>query len=771
MEALPRPLERPTGPHEPPGSGPRLARRPPLPRRPSLPRRRPSADTVALVVLATAVVLANLPALLGLFDLDPLTFRAKLTEALVPGLLGGRPTIDPSNGFNSQAIGHLAALDLLHLHLPWWNPYEGTGMPLLGETQSAGLFPPTLLTIFANGQLYEHVLLELIAGICTYRLARRLELARTAALAGAVAFALCGKFAWFSDATVNPLPFLPMLLLGVERAADAAGSGRRGGWRLLAVAIALTAYAGFPEVAYADLLMGVAWVAWRAGTLSGARSLFAARIGLGSATGVMLAAPMLLAMFDYLSRADLVSHRGAHLGSRHLPFAEAPQLLMPYVFGPLNTNRHPGLWVMVGGYLSIVLVLLALLGLAAHGRRGLKLMLGGWALLVFAHMYGVPGLGNVLGVLPEMGRIQFYRYATAALELPVILLAAIGLDDVRRVESHSWRVVAGAGAAMLGVGAVALSAHGVVGALAPTVPDVEDFFRASLVWALATVAAVGIAALVPRARLRGMLLAGVVIVDAIALFAVPQFSAPRAARIDLAPVAYLRRHLGDQRFLTLGPIRPNYGSYFRLASIRLDDFPPAAYARFVHARLDPFANFVGFRAPGVPTPRQVFLRHLAAYEAVGVRYVTTGPRAGLSGPGFQLVFSDSTARIYRVTHAAPLASARGCRVISSSLDSVRLDCSRPSTLVRRETWFPGWSAHVDGRPAPIRRVAGLFQAVRLPAGVDRVSFGFMPVGMQWALLAALAGCALLLLPTARGAVARVRIPRRARSAVLAGAGC
>ena len=69
---------------------------------------------------------------------------------------------------------------------------------MLGETQSAALFPPTLLTVFSNGQLYEHMLLELIAGICTYLLLRRILVARPAALAGAIAFALCGKFAWFA---------------------------------------------------------------------------------------------------------------------------------------------------------------------------------------------------------------------------------------------------------------------------------------------------------------------------------------------------------------------------------------------------------------------------------------------------------------------------------------------------------------------------------------------------------------------------------------------
>jgi len=153
-----------------------------------------SPDNWALVAITVAVLLANLPYLLGFFDSNPLDYRSGLTSAITPGWLSGKPTIDPSNGFTSQAIGHLAALDLLHLRLPWWNPYEATGMPLLGETQAAALFPPTLLTAFSNGQLYEHILLELIAGMCTYRLLRRIRVTRPAAIAGAIAFALgCGS--------------------------------------------------------------------------------------------------------------------------------------------------------------------------------------------------------------------------------------------------------------------------------------------------------------------------------------------------------------------------------------------------------------------------------------------------------------------------------------------------------------------------------------------------------------------------------------------------
>ncbi|MEO6859336.1 MAG: hypothetical protein ABI323_12265 [Solirubrobacteraceae bacterium] len=705
------------------------------------------------MAIAAAVVIANLPSLLGFFNPNPLDSRGGLVSAITPGLLSGRPTIDPSNGFTSQAIGHLAALDVLHLRLPWWNPYEATGMPLLGETQAAALFPPTLLTAFSNGQLYEHMLLELIAGICTYRLLRRIGVTRPAAIAGGVAFALNGKFAWFADAGVNPLPFLPMLLLGIERAFDATRAGRPGGWRLLAVAGALGIYAGFPEVDYIDVLMGVCWAGWRCGCLERREvRAFLAKALLGGVAGTLLAAPMLLAMLDYLSHADLAFHAGAQLGARHLPLSELPQLLMPYIYGPVNGAPHASIWVRVGGYLSTALLLFAVLGLIAPGRRGLKLVLLGWALLVFARMYGEPPLlGHVLGVLPRMSSIQFYRYATAAFELPVIMLAALGLDDLMSARADRRRLLAAAVATIAAVGGAALGAQPLVHSLKTTVQHGSTFFHISIVWAVGTVAAAAIAALVRAAHVRAALLTLLVVLDAVVLFAVPEFSAPRATRVDLAPVAYLRRHLGEARFFTLGPIAPDYGSYFGIASLGVDDFPPQSYAHFVHARLDPVAQFTGFRPSGRPSSQQELMRHLSGYRSAAVRYVLApaGRPLPATRHALRLVLRSHTTLIYRLTGAAPYFGAEGCQVTSSRRASVRLVCRRSTTLIRRETWFAGWSAQLDGRPTSIRRIDGVFQAVSVPAGTHDVTFRFAPVGMNWALLGLLAGCALMFVPTVR----------------------
>jgi hypothetical protein len=728
-------------------------------------RARSSPDTIALLVIIAAVVLANLPALVGFVDPNALDFRSGLTQALTPGLISGKPTVDPSNGFDSQAIGHLAALDWLHLHLPWWNPYEGTGMPLAGETQAAALFPPTLLTYFSNGQLYEHVLFELIAGICTYRLLRRIGLIRAAALAGGVAYALNGKFAWFSDAGVNPVAFLPMLLLGLERAYAATLERRGGGWRLMALAVALAIYAGFPEVAFINGLMAIPWLLWRCGCLRGrdiGRLLIKAV--LGGVAGLLLAAPMLVAMLDYVGHADLVTHVGSSLGSRHLPFSQLPQLVLPYVYGPVNGAPRSTVWIMVGGYLTAALVLLALVGLTAPGRRGLKVAMLAWGLLVFSHIYGVPGVGQVLDAIPGVSHIQFYRYATAALELPVIVLAALGIDGVTHGPAPRRRLLAGGLVGLATVGVAAIAARPEIESLRQIVGHGHTYFLVSLIWGLATAATVAVIAAVPSSQLRASLLTLVVALDAVALFAVPQFAAPRQATVDRAPVAYLQRHLGLQRFYTLGPIQPNYGSYFAIAELGVDDFPPKSYAGYVHHRLDPAAPFVGFRTPLAPTAEQELMLHLVSYGLAGVRYVLApaGERLPTRRHGLRLVDRTPTTWIYEITHAAPFMTAAGCRVSAASFDSAQVTCPRPTRLIRRETSLPGWTARVDGRVVPIGRVKGLFQSLTVPAGTHRITFSFVPVEMDWGLIGLLAGCALMLTPALRRVTMPTRVARATR---------
>ena len=369
-------------------------------------------------------------------------------------------------------------------------------------------------------------------------------------------------------------------------------------------------------------------------------------------------------------------------------------------------------------------------------------------------MYGqIPLLGHVLGVLPGMSRIVFFRYAAASVELSVIVLAAIGIDDLVNVPEHRRRALWGAAAALVLVAVAALGAHPLAGKLGPLYND-HPFFAAAVLWGVGIVILAGAVAMLAGRRIRGPLLALVVALDAIVLFAVPELSAPRAVQIDTAPVSFLQQHLGSRRFFTLGPLAPNYGSYYGIGSLNVNDIPiPSRFRTYVRAHLDPVVdptvfvgNASGGRSPFAPSAQDELIRHLAGYRAAGVAYVLTpaGQTLPLSPTGLKLVFRSPTTWIYRLAGAAPLFTASDCAVRTLGTDSAQVSCPWATTLVRRETYMPGWSAAIDGRAASIRPADGLFQAINVGSGSHRVTFGFAPPNIGWGALAFVAGLAWLL---------------------------
>ena len=63
-------------------------------------------------------------------------------------------------------------------------------------------------------------------------------------------------------------------------------------------------------------------------------------------------------------------------------------------------------------------------------------------------------------------------------------------------------------------------------------------------------------------------------------------------------------------------------------------------------------------------------------------------------------------------------------------------------LVLSDAYYPGWTATVDGQPAPIYRVDGALRGVIIPAGFHDVRFQFRPTTLTPSLI--LLGISLLL---------------------------
>ena len=261
--------------------------------------RRSSLIEFALLILAPPLLCW--PLLAGLLTADPevwtshLAFTQPGADVLVRGYPGWA---DGNAGVTTEALGGLAAFDWLHGRIPWWNPYSGIGLPLAAEQQNSALFLPfVLLLALHNGVLLLKVTLQVVAGVASFGLLRTLGFTRGIALTGGLLAELNGTFAWYSHGPIVPVAFLPLLLWGIERCRVSAIEAAAGhGAPLVAVAVAMSLLAGFPETAYLDGLLGLVWFAARLAAMPGRRpaARFMGPVAAGGVAGLLLAAPALV---------------------------------------------------------------------------------------------------------------------------------------------------------------------------------------------------------------------------------------------------------------------------------------------------------------------------------------------------------------------------------------------------------------------------------------------------------------------------------------------
>jgi hypothetical protein len=672
----------------------------------------------------------------------------------------GEDTIDPNDGTTTQALGHLAANDILHGHMPWWNYDEQVGAPLMGDMQSASLFPLTLILELSNGLLYFHIILELIAGIATYFLLKKLGLRRLTAVTFGVAFGLNGAFAWFGSPNFNPIAFLPLLILGIEIAYDQAIHEKKRGWLLITCALALSLYAGFPEEAYLDgLLAGLWFVArliqirhtyWKQFLLKGA---------VGAVVGLLLAAPLLIAFLSYINHAFIGDHAG--LADTYLPYLSLPMLVFPYIYGQVYnfqsydpTGRLGIIWGNVGGYITLSLIFFAGISLFDKSRRLLKYILLAWILLLAARIYGLPVFDHILNLIPGMSKVAVYRYSEPALEFAAIMLAAFGFDKIIKAKRVVKKQVIMVCSTLLVISVILALVAMKQEDLIKLAPHHHLIFLAVFAWSLIGLVLI-ILALLSSYRYRGLICSAVIIADVMVMFMIPQLSAPRTIKVDTSPVSFFHNHLGTYRMFSLGPIQPNYGSYYGIASIDTNNLPLAKnWTNYMTKSLDPAVNPASFDgvdapSPGNLSPKDVFLSRIKSYEYVGVKYLATFPdtlsATEISKADLKPVFNSTVASIYKLPDPQAYFSSSSCQVTKVyNKASLIVNCIKPGSLLRREIYSPGWSAKIGNTSLAVKQSGPLFQSVEIPAGKYTIDFNYLPPHIYIGLILFLIGIIITL---------------------------
>ena len=322
--------------------------------------------------------------------------------------------------------------------LPLWNPYQAAGTPLAAQYSSRAFFPYQIVEDILPPWTWDYFLLGRlwIAGFLTYLFLRALSLSPAGSFLGGVFYMFSGSLVWFINleqmATVAMLT--PGLLLATEKLVRNQG-GRYIAYSALAFGLVLLA--GQPETALYSLALAAAYFlfrvlrgggGFRAMVRQGGRYVFSFGLGLG------LSAPLTLPFIEFMGNSFNVHPPGGPVGIQGpIPYTWAVSLLVPTYFQePTLFREFPqtGTWDFLGGYLGVIVLFLAFLGLLSRGRLrafGLFFFLAG--LVVMLKNFGVPP-AKWLGYLPLFDQAWSDRWSSPAWAISFAVAGAIGLESL-----------------------------------------------------------------------------------------------------------------------------------------------------------------------------------------------------------------------------------------------------------------------------------------------------------------------------------------------------
>jgi len=789
---------------------------------------------LALLYLAVAAALAAAARLVRLGRRRGASPAAAIVLALLPvaytgaGFLPGRalaptpilvqvaPWVDPELVARVEAASEPAnplLLDPVTQMLPWrraardgllFNPAQGGGAALLGNGQSALLFPTEALARLLSpfrAVTFSQAARLLIAAWGMFLLARRLAVSEPAALAAAAVYLGAGFLQLWRlhphSLVAAAAPWILAALLALIRRPGARPAVA------LAAAGAVGVFAGHPETLLHVLMFGLLLVLALSSMTLRAATARAGRMAVWGAASALvaglLAAPLLLPLVENLTvSAEWTLRRDERRRQIELSAPAALERLAPAAALLVHGDPRRGTWSgpenlaeLGGGALGAAALMLAPVALSGRRRKlaAALLVLGVLGLLVAAH---VPWLSRPFGWLPLV-RDSLLKRLTLWWALAASLAAALAVERLRRAGSGRGT---GMGAWLLGatLGAGALLAGVAFAHAGPETPRLLGWELGGLAAAVVGAALLATGPRRPRWRrpLAWLLLAGALVVPRAALLGgwVPAISADGFYPETLG-VRFVAERLAEA-----GPLG------WRVAGLDAALVPhSAAFFGFEEARsYDPltFAPLYEFQSALGEQDRDGWVRMLdparPALAFLGVRWVFDHPSM-THRPGVEVVYLGSDAIVYENPRALPrlfvpaeievhgdpaaaLAAARGlddfaaravtagrvldlevapggaavrrsngrARVLDLEVGRGRVravvEAEEPVLIASSQPAIPGWRLTVGGSPAEARRVDGAFLGLEVPAGRHPVELVYAPASWRLGLWLAASGAAI-----------------------------
>ncbi len=651
---------------------------------------------------------------------------------------------------------HFQAAEWRHLRFPLWDPYQWMGQPFLGQVSGVAYPANWLLALapFREGKLsvttvhWYLVLLHFQAALFCYWLCRDWKRSRGASILGGLTFSLSGFMAgteW--PQILNSAVWLPLVILFLFRAMR--GKTPVFSATMSGALVGVMWWSGHHEVPiYVSTAVAGVWIV---ALLRGVRWQLAAMAAAGM---LLVGAWQILPAQEYAPLAK----RWAGV-TDPLRWNEP----IPYVVHEKFAWSLEAAWgvvtprprVHIDPFVGVVGFSLVMLGVLAGWRRApqVRWLVGlGAAGIVLSLANGNFVHGVLYAVAPVFGKARVPARALVLLGFAMGPLAAYGVDALRR---RGWRGpawVAGtmvAGGLLAGGGATgfwALAGAAVLVAAWRRAVSMELAAGALVVLAMmewGSVFSVGMANRLTRENIPGNLDRLYHHGD-IASFLRAQ-NVPVRVGISDAEIPY---NFGDWHGI---PTQQGFGASVTENLLELETWKPR-----MHDLLG--INFyVGGKAPRpglvkVADSRsglQIFSNPAALPRAWVVHRVSS---VGSRGEVSQRLDSEG----FSAREEAVMVGAAPALVLCGGEERVALQLPYRANrvaidaklacrglVVLSDTYFPGWSATVDGQPAEILEVYGALRGVVVEGGAHRVEMVYRPATAFWGAGLALVGFLLV----------------------------
>jgi hypothetical protein len=825
-----KPVPSPSAPGQQPPGAPGRNRRP---------RRRPGGGSRRDLWLALAVLAVLLAAAYRnvVFDgrsivysncYNPLDFRfmpQNYGRDFVPPSLWTDQNLLFTANFNDGAgpvwqwepDARFLRRGLLAGELPLWNPYVGAGTPEMANLVPAVAFPPYLVMVLLGDGVglrnAYHLLLALAAGAFTFLFLRRHGLSRLACLMGAAAFMLSGALAQnvgsFLGQTVACMPFtLYLTRCFLDNPTPRMGVGLAAGYAMVALAsfppILVTCFGFAVLYGVAAILLepSAAAVTDTAGQARTLREAAAAareppvagaprvrtliRFASWAALALGLVAFYYLPAFALARAAPQVDRAYAEAARFAVQRNTLLELASPILIRADEILRQaPPSEAIAGGqpqlpYAGWVPLLLCLLAVPRPGGRARTLWVAGWGglALVLLKLLGWPP-AQWIAYLPVLKNIHFAHYLGNLADLLVALLAALGLERLRRGRvTMPFAAAAGAAGVLLLLWirwrvAPAGTFKG------PWAGQWEGEWQ--LLVGLAAVSAVLFAAgayLARRARSTAVVAAALLALFAGEAVVHTYYPRPKAFDVWREPPDYVRaleRAAGLGRVFAKNLFPANAGGAFgvsQLESLMAFNAPRVfeLYRRYANPGASLFLT-----NPTLIPPEGVMDR--AAIGLLVLPVPSPEQETEARGRGYALLYEDDYARIFKrsgsphfffssdyevaggdraleeigrlppgrevVLEAAPPFPPAANRpddpavavgAFRSNGYRLQVNAPRSGLIYCADSLLPGWTARVNGRPATILPANYAFRAVAVQAGRSEIELSYWPPGLTLGLV-------------------------------------